>query len=125
MESIYGIWNQFMESSRYTTSNIPCFPRFDLDPNRVLDLILETWQNYPDKNEFFLDLVHLFPKQDDTLANMLGFNFAFYEVKQGRKKYRKGVILNLYSLFIQQIETSSVHFVRLQLNQKNTLPLSE
>ena len=56
------------------------FPRFDLDPNRVLDLVLETWQNYLDKSEFFLQLVKLFPKQDDALCRMLGYSFAFYEV---------------------------------------------
>ncbi|KAL5249382.1 hypothetical protein ACHWQZ_G018294 [Mnemiopsis leidyi] len=53
--------------------------RFDLDPNRVLDLVLETWQNYLDKSEFFLQLVKLFPKQDDALCRMLGYSFAFHE----------------------------------------------
>ena len=54
--------------------------RFDLDPNRVLDLVLGTWQNYLDKSEFFLQLVKLFPKQDDALCRMLGYSFAFHEV---------------------------------------------
>ena len=60
--------------------NLTLLPRFDLDPNRVLDLVLETWQNYTEKSDFFIELVKLFPKQEDTLCSMLGYTFAHYEV---------------------------------------------
>ena len=56
--------------------------RFDLDPNRVLDLVLETWQNYIDQSKFYIELVKLFPKQEDTLCSMLGYSFAHYEVTE-------------------------------------------
>ncbi|KAK3166323.1 hypothetical protein QOZ80_1AG0044350 [Eleusine coracana subsp. coracana] len=49
---------------------------FDLDPNRVFDIVLECFELYPDNNIFY-QLIPLFPKSH--AAQILGFKFQFYQ----------------------------------------------
>ncbi|XP_024388621.1 THO complex subunit 2 isoform X2 [Physcomitrium patens] len=49
---------------------------FDLDPNRVFDIVLECYELQPD-NSSFLELIPLFPKTHTT--HILGFKFQFYQ----------------------------------------------
>ncbi|KAM3353633.1 hypothetical protein ACQJBY_024659 [Aegilops geniculata] len=49
---------------------------FDLDPNRVFDIVLECFELYPD-NSIFYQLIPLFPKSH--AAKILGFKFQYYQ----------------------------------------------
>ncbi|KAM3354857.1 hypothetical protein ACQJBY_025548 [Aegilops geniculata] len=49
---------------------------FDLDPNRVFDIVLECFELYPD-NSIFYQLIPLFPKSH--AAQILGFKFQYYQ----------------------------------------------
>jgi len=46
---------------------------FNLDPNRVLDLILESMEVRAEEHHFYTSLLHLFPCQPQTLTELLGF----------------------------------------------------
>ncbi|WOL00987.1 hypothetical protein Cni_G09700 [Canna indica] len=49
---------------------------FDLDPNRVFDIVLECFELYPDNHAFY-DLIPIFPKSH--AAQILGFKFQYYQ----------------------------------------------
>jgi len=49
---------------------------FDLDPNRVFDIVLECFELYQDSN-IFNQLIPLFPKSH--AAQILGFKFQYYQ----------------------------------------------
>ncbi|XP_068660653.1 THO complex subunit 2-like isoform X2 [Aristolochia californica] len=49
---------------------------FDLDPNRVFDIVLECFELQPG-NIIFLDLIPIFPKSH--AAQILGFKFQYYQ----------------------------------------------
>ncbi|WMV29376.1 hypothetical protein MTR67_022761 [Solanum verrucosum] len=49
---------------------------FDLDPNRVFDIVLECFERQP-SNSIFLDLIPIFPKSH--ASQILGFKFQYYQ----------------------------------------------
>lgn len=49
---------------------------FDLDPNRVFDIVLECFELYPDNNIFY-NLIPIFPKSHAD--QILGFKFQYYQ----------------------------------------------
>jgi THO complex subunit 2 len=49
---------------------------FDLDPNRVFDIVLDAFEQHVD-NTAFLPLVYIFPQA--YLAHILGFKYQFYQ----------------------------------------------
>ncbi|XP_078167250.1 THO2 isoform X2 [Carex rostrata] len=49
---------------------------FDLDPNRVFDIVLDCFELYPEKKIFY-DLIPIFPKSH--AAQILGFKFQYYQ----------------------------------------------
>ncbi|KAI0514027.1 hypothetical protein KFK09_010060 [Dendrobium nobile] len=49
---------------------------FDLDPNRVFDIVLECFELYHDNNIFY-SLIPIFPKSH--AAQILGFKFQYYQ----------------------------------------------
>lgn len=51
---------------------------FDLDPNRVFDIILDIFENYLEKSEAYLKLIRSF--SIPYLPHLLGFKFAHYAV---------------------------------------------
>lgn len=51
---------------------------FDLDPNRVFDIILDSYEENVD-NDFFLKLIRIFNSK--YLPHILGFKFQFYSQK--------------------------------------------
>ncbi len=57
-----------------------CAGRFNLDPNRVLDVILEAFECHLDQHEFFLSLLHDYPCEKNTFVNVLGFKFHQFQV---------------------------------------------
>ncbi|XP_010271209.1 PREDICTED: THO complex subunit 2 isoform X2 [Nelumbo nucifera] len=64
---------------------------FDLDPNRVFDIVLECFELQPD-NGVFLDLIPLFPKSH--ASQILGFKFQYYQ----RMEVNNPVPFGLYRL---------------------------
>lgn len=53
---------------------------FNLDPNRVLDIILEVYESRSDQDDFFLSLIKSYMREPLTLCHILGFKFKFYQV---------------------------------------------
>ena len=51
---------------------------FNLDPNRVLDIILESFECQLDQHEFFVELLNLFMPDKQTMNELLGFKYKFY-----------------------------------------------
>ncbi|KAK2995185.1 hypothetical protein RJ640_005775 [Escallonia rubra] len=64
---------------------------FDLDPNRVFDIVLECFELQPD-NSVFLDLIPIFPKSH--ASEILGFKFQYYQ----RMEINNTVPYGLYQL---------------------------
>ncbi|GAB6023947.1 THO complex subunit 2 [Chamberlinius hualienensis] len=52
---------------------------FNLDPNRVLDVILESFENRPSEKDVFIPLIQSYMCNQTTLCEMLGFKFRFYQ----------------------------------------------
>ncbi|ESO04771.1 hypothetical protein HELRODRAFT_191720 [Helobdella robusta] len=52
---------------------------FNLDPNRVLDIILEVFECRPEKQDFFIPLLSKYTLDPTTLCHILGFKFQFYQ----------------------------------------------
>ena len=52
---------------------------FNLDPNRVLDVMLESFECNLDRHEFYAELLRLYRPDANTLAELLGFKLKFYE----------------------------------------------
>ena len=51
---------------------------FNLDPNRVLDIILESFECQPSQHKFFVDLLAEYLPDKRTLCDLLSFKFSFY-----------------------------------------------
>ncbi|XP_028767157.1 THO complex subunit 2 isoform X1 [Neltuma alba] len=64
---------------------------FDLDPNRVFDIVLECFELQPDNN-VFLELIPIFPKSH--ASQILGFKFQYYQ----RMEVSNPVPFGLYRL---------------------------
>ncbi|KAJ6762448.1 THO COMPLEX SUBUNIT 2, partial [Salix koriyanagi] len=64
---------------------------FDLDPNRVFDIVLECFELQPDSN-VFLELIPIFPKSH--ASQILGFKFQYYQ----RIELNSHVPFGLYKL---------------------------
>ncbi|XP_041357183.1 THO complex subunit 2-like isoform X2 [Gigantopelta aegis] len=56
---------------------------FDLDPNRVLDIILESFECHLEHESFYIPLLRAYVLDKQTLCHVLGFRFHFYEPSQG------------------------------------------
>ncbi|XP_024993820.1 THO complex subunit 2 isoform X1 [Cynara cardunculus var. scolymus] len=64
---------------------------FNLDPNRVFDIVLECFELQPDNNAF-LNLIPIFPKSN--ASQILGFKFQYYQ----RLEVNSTVPFGLYQL---------------------------
>ena len=51
---------------------------FNLDPNRVLDIILESFECQPEHHKFFISLLGEFLPDSRTMCELLSFKFTFY-----------------------------------------------
>ena len=51
---------------------------FNLDPNRVLDVILESFECQLNQHEFFIALLRGYTADSQTLNELLGFKFKFH-----------------------------------------------
>ncbi|XP_012259618.2 THO complex subunit 2 [Athalia rosae] len=48
---------------------------FNLDPNRVLDILLETFENRPDDDSLFIPLIRSYMSDQQVLCEVLGFKY--------------------------------------------------
>ncbi|XP_072482055.1 THO complex subunit 2 isoform X7 [Notamacropus eugenii] len=76
---------------------------FNLDPNRVLDIILEVYECRPEYDDFFVPLIesYMCMCEPQTLCHILGFKFKFYQEPNGETPaslYRVAAILLQYDL---------------------------
>lgn len=53
---------------------------FDLDPNRVLDIILDVCEIRHNESALFIDLLNLYGPDTVDLTHILGHKFHFYQV---------------------------------------------
>jgi THO complex subunit 2 len=51
---------------------------FNLDPNRVLDIILESFECRPEHDDFFIPLIRSYMGDPKILSEVLGFKFSLY-----------------------------------------------
>lgn len=53
-----------------------------MDPNRVLDIILDAFEYHPNEEDFFITLLnaYLTHYEKSTMCHILGFKFQFYKV---------------------------------------------
>lgn len=58
-----------------TKSLIGCF---NLDPNRVLDIILEAFELRTDKADVFTELLKCYSDEPNVVCEILGFKFSHY-----------------------------------------------
>ena len=56
---------------------------FYLDPNRVLDVILEAFESQLEQRDFFVQLLRLFTPDVETLNELLAFKIQFYAKDAG------------------------------------------
>lgn len=52
---------------------------FNLDPNRVLDVILESFEYKPKYSDFFSQLLLSYFSTSETISQVIGFKFNFYQ----------------------------------------------
>ncbi|XP_064422604.1 THO complex subunit 2 isoform X2 [Latimeria chalumnae] len=89
---------------------------FNLDPNRVLDIILEVYECRPEQDEFFVPLIesYMYMCEPQTLCHILGFKFKFYQEPSEETPfslYRVAAILLQHNLI--DLEDLYVHLLPL------------
>ncbi|CAL1526810.1 unnamed protein product [Lymnaea stagnalis] len=72
----FGLKNSWEQALQNIKSLIGCF---DLDPNRVLDIILEGFECHPEEHVFYVPLLRSYIIDKLTLCHILGFKFQFRE----------------------------------------------
>ncbi|XP_077163774.1 THO complex subunit 2 isoform X2 [Paroedura picta] len=87
---------------------------FNLDPNRVLDIILEVYEFRPEYDEFFVPLIesYMYMCEPQTLCHILGFKFKFYQEPNGETPvslYRVAAVLLQHNLI--DLEDLYVHLL--------------
>ncbi|OWF53939.1 THO complex subunit 2-like isoform X2 [Mizuhopecten yessoensis] len=55
---------------------------FDLDPNRVLDILLESFERRPELDDFYVPLFKEYVTEQKTLCHILGFKFHFFKEEE-------------------------------------------
>uniref|UniRef100_A0A8C5WF72 THO complex subunit 2 n=1 Tax=Leptobrachium leishanense TaxID=445787 RepID=A0A8C5WF72_9ANUR len=89
---------------------------FNLDPNRVLDIILEVYECRPEHDDFFVPLIesYMCMCEPQTLCHILGFKFKFYQEPNGETPsslYRVAAVLLQQALI--ELEDLYVHLLPL------------
>jgi THO complex subunit 2 len=54
---------------------------FDIDPNRMLDLVIESFEYHFEYTKIYVDLLQLLHFDQITLCQLIGFKFQQYQVK--------------------------------------------
>ncbi len=59
---------------------------FDIDPNRMLDLVIESFEYHLEYTKIYVDLLHLLHFDQITLCQLIGFKFQQYQVNYSHLK---------------------------------------
>ncbi|KAI6648846.1 THO complex 2 (predicted), isoform CRA_b [Oopsacas minuta] len=73
--------------------------QFSLDPNRVMDVILEVAEFYPQNFDFLVDLIRIYPSGEDTLSQLL--TFKLLAIKNSFDNEPPSKFFQLLALLIQ------------------------
>uniref|UniRef100_A0A3P9JYT3 THO complex subunit 2 n=1 Tax=Oryzias latipes TaxID=8090 RepID=A0A3P9JYT3_ORYLA len=105
-------------TSHVVLENIKSLICFNLDPNRVLDIILEVYESRSDQDEFFLSLIKSYMCEPLTLCHILGFKFKFYQQEPNEETpkslYHIAAALLHHNLI--ELEDLYVHFQLMPLD---------
>ncbi|XP_061165363.1 THO complex subunit 2-like isoform X2 [Saccostrea echinata] len=83
---------------------------FDLDPNRVLDILLESFECRPHLENFYVPLFKEYVTERKTLCHILGFKFHFYKDEETPTSlYRVAALLLRHDLI--DLETLYGHLL--------------
>ena len=55
---------------------------FDIDPNRMLDLVIESFEYHLEYTNIYVGLLRLLHFDQITLCQLIGFKFQQYQVRQ-------------------------------------------
>lgn len=83
-----------------TKSLIGCF---NLDPNRVLDIILEAFELRTELSETFMELLKSYTNDPRVLCEILGFKFSHYY------KNKEHTPMNLYIVTALLLQHNIIH----------------
>lgn len=82
IRSLIGKWLRWNDTADVFYVLSGCF---NLDPNRVLDVILEAFEGMPLLEDSYIPLIKQFLDSDTTLTQIMAFKYSFYKVKQNHK----------------------------------------
>lgn len=51
---------------------------FNLDPNRVLDIILESFETRPEQHHLFIELLRSYMPNADVICEILGYKYRYF-----------------------------------------------
>jgi THO complex subunit 2 len=76
--------------------------RFSLDPNRVLDVILQVFECHLQDKAFFVSLLKLYPCDVTTFINILGFKYhTYHQVEGDQSKATPSSLYKLTAILLQ------------------------
>lgn len=76
---------------------------FNLDPNRVMDILLEVFEMRIGMEKLFVDLIRQFLDNSTALTQVLAFKFNFYQVCPTGRRNRESSPSNLLPLCVRPI----------------------
>ncbi len=83
-----------------------------MDPNRVLDIILESFENNPLMYTTFIGLLKHYKAEDETICQIIGFKFqALYQQQQLHAKTHKNDSADHQTLQEDRISIESLYTV--------------
>ena len=88
--------------------------RFSLDPNRVLDVILEAFESRLEKEGagFFVALLRGYASERSTFVNILGFRFQSYQVGAGQLLVLHCAVVQTYNIAVSYYTCIYMYNVR-------------
>ena len=103
---------------------------FNLDPNRVLDIILESFECQPGHHKFFISLLEMYVPDKKTMCELLSFKYSFYlstknEDKEVKKYFMQIIFKADQVIFIVQVTPKSLYLVTALLIQNNVMKLED
>ena len=79
---------------------------FDIDPNRMLDLVIESFENHVEHSKIYVSLLHLLHFDKITLCQLIGFKFQQYQVNKSLYRHRRSLFFS-FSYTMKHL----IHFI--------------
>lgn len=78
---------------------------FNLDPNRVLDIILESFEMRPEYHHLFIELLRSYMSNSDVICEILGYKYRYFaDIETPRSLYIITALLLQFGLIrLEQI----------------------